>query len=306
MSTCVIGGTGFIGRYLVACLVASGRDVHVIGRRHAEELRIPEGASYSSCDANNIIQLKSLLVGHSEIVDLSYATVPKTSFDDPLYDLEANLPHSVKLLEIAKQLPALEKLVVVSSGGTVYGEVQSVPIAETTPTNPISPYGITKLAIERYAQMYFRLFDIPTIVVRPANAYGIGQRDGTGQGFIATAIARICKGEKVMVYGQNGTIRDYIHVRDIAEGILSVLNLGRAGEVYNIGTGVGHSNRQVLDLIEPLAKTNGMIMNIERLPPRSFDVPMNVLSSEKLCEHTGWRSVISLSHGISEIWKSIP
>jgi UDP-glucose 4-epimerase len=305
VSTCVIGGTGFIGRYLVACLVASGRDVCVIGRRHAEELRIPEGASYSSCDANNIIQLKSLLLGHSEIVDLSYATVPKTSFDDPLYDLEANLPHSVKLFEIAKQLPDLEQLVVVSSGGTVYGEVQSVPIAETTPTNPISPYGITKLAIERYAQMYFRLFDLPAIVVRPANAYGIGQRDGTGQGFIAAAIARVRRGEKVTVYGQNGTIRDYIHVHDIAEGILSVLNRGTAGEVYNIGTGVGHSNREVLELIEPLAKAGGRILNIEFLASRNFDVPMNVLSSEKLCEHTGWQPKISLPRGISEIWEAI-
>jgi UDP-glucose 4-epimerase len=306
VTTCVIGGTGFIGRSLVAHLVASGRDVHVIGRRDAKEVRILEGSSYSSCDANDIITLKSLLAGHKEIIDLSYATVPKTSFDDPLYDLEANLPHSVKLFEVAKQLPDLEKLVVVSSGGTVYGEVQSVPITEATPTNPISPYGITKLAIERYAQMYFRLFGVPAIVVRPANAYGVGQRDGSGQGFVAAAIARVRRGENVSVYGQNGTVRDYIHVRDISEGILSALNLGSVGDVYNIGTGIGHSNRQVLDLIEPIAKAQGIVMNIETLAPRSFDVPINVLSSDKLRDHTGWQAATQLSQGILEVWESFP
>lgn len=306
MTTGVIGGTGFIGRYLVAHLVASGRDVHVIGRRDAIGVRTPEGCSYSSCDANDIITLKSLLAGHKEIIDLSYATVPKTSFENPLYDLEANLPHSVKLFEIARQLPKLEKLVVVSSGGTVYGEVQSIPITETTPTNPISPYGITKLAIERYAQMYLRLFGVPAIVVRPANAYGIGQRDGSGQGFIAAAVARVRRGEYVSVYGQNGTIRDYIHVRDISKGILSALNLGTVGEIYNIGTGIGHSNRQVLDLIKPLAKAQGIVMNIESLASRSFDVPMNVLSSDKLRDHTGWHAVTPLSQGILEVWESFP
>jgi UDP-glucose 4-epimerase len=129
--------------------------------------------------------------------------------------------------------------VLVSSGGTVYGVARSLPIAEDHPTEPISPYGITKLTIEKYAGMFGAASGLPIVIVRPGNAYGEGQHASTGQGFIATAMDAICRGEAVGVFGPIGTIRDYVHVADVASGIVAAWILGAAGETYNIGTGVG-------------------------------------------------------------------
>lgn len=302
MTICVIGGAGFIGRQLVSMLVDSGRNVQVVGRSRDLAHALPKGALYTSCDSNDHEMLKKILSDATEIIDLSYATVPKTSFDNPLYDLQANLTPSVKLFDMARNISKLKKLLIVSSGGTVYGNTSKSPTQEDAPTNPISPYGITKLAIERYAQMYQTMFDVPTLVLRPANAYGIGQRLATGQGFIAAAIAAATNNSKVSIYGARGTVRDYIHVKDIAAGILASLDLGAPGETFNIGTGVGHDNLQVLDLIRPLAQLAGNDFGVEILPTRKFDVPENILCSQKLSLKTGWKSTINLKDGIEEVW----
>ena len=102
----------------------------------------------------------------------------------------------------------MQKLVLVSSGGTVYGNPSTVPVAEDHPTTPISPYGITKLAIEKYAAMYRLTAGLPVVCVRPGNAYGEGQRPFSGQGFIATAMASVIQGKEVVLFGERGTVRD--------------------------------------------------------------------------------------------------
>lgn len=130
------------------------------------------------------------------MIDLAYSTVPQTSFSDPMFDLQSNLPRVVALMEELKHHTKLRRFMVVSSGGTVYGHATQLPISEYAQTEPVSPYGITKLTIERYALMYHRLHDLPVVLVRPANAYGLGQQAFKGQGFIATAIGSILQGKQ--------------------------------------------------------------------------------------------------------------
>jgi len=130
-----------------------------------------------------------------------------------------NLPKAVRLFELASTLP-LKKFVWISSGGTVYGRTSTGLIPETRPTLPLSPYGITKLAIEKYAHIYFESKGLPIVCVRPANAFGEGQRTYSGQGFIATAIASVLDGRELTLFGEQGTIRDYLHVADVATGIV--------------------------------------------------------------------------------------
>src|SRR5208283_5085757 len=125
--------------------------------------------------------LADLLKDVDEVVNLAYSTVPKTSFEDPVQDILSNLPSAVNLF-LATSQSSVQRLVLVSSGGTVYGKAASLPIVETHPTNPISPYGITKLAIEKYAVMYHNHTGLPVVVLRPGNAFGEGQRPFTGQG----------------------------------------------------------------------------------------------------------------------------
>lgn len=298
---CVVGGAGFVGSHLVKALLNSGREVTVLDKKPARRSAIPPLVRYVRGDCTRYDVLDAALEGATEVVDLAYATFPKTSFDNPVDDILNNLPPSVRLLEAARGA-RVRKMVVVSSGGTVYGKAQQTPIDEDHPTRPISPYGITKLALEKYAQMFHQLHDLPVVVVRPANAYGEGQRPFIGQGFIATAMGAISLKQHVVVYGRNGTVRDYVHAEDIASGIIAALDKGRPGLAYNIGTGVGRTNRQVLNAIEKIVRPAGFPVRVKTEATRGFDVPVNVLSSERLQEQTGWRPRVVWEDGLKRTW----
>lgn len=250
--------------------------------------------------------MRSLLDQVEEVVDLAYATVPKSSFEDPAFDLHANLPLAVNMLQQAAQSKHLKRIVLVSSGGTVYGHAESLPIPETTATNPVSPYGITKLAIEKYGLMFHRLEGLPLVVVRPANAYGEGQQAFRGQGFIATAVASILQGLPITVFGGDMIVRDYVHVEDVAAGIVAALERGRVGACYNVGSGVGHTTNQVLSMISELAQGDGLRVEVIDKPARPFDVPVNVLDCAKLRNDSGWRSRVELTEGIERVWRWAP
>ena len=196
----------------------------------------------------------------------------------------------------------LEKILLVSSGGVIYGHTNKTPIDEEQATNPISPYGITKLAVEKYARMFHATRDLPIVCVRPRNAYGETQKPFSGQGFIATAIASILRGLALNLYGEAGTIRDYIHVEDVAGGIVAALSKGQAGGVYNIGSGEGRSNRDVLNALQPLAKAEGLEIKLNTLPLRKFDVPINVLDNSRFCRQTGWKPNVPFQEGIKRTW----
>jgi len=298
---CVIGGTGFIGFFVVRALLNEGRNVVVVARNESPTRPLPVDVKYIPGDFGDRYFLKGVLRGIDEIIDLAYATVPKTSFDNPVHDILFNLPNAVNLLEVASSC-SLDKIVLVSSGGTVYGKALTLPISEDHPTNPISPYGITKLAIEKYAMMYHHLNNLPVVCVRPSNAFGARQRPFSGQGFIATAIAQILEEKEIILYGDSGTVRDYIHVSDVAKGIVAALDYGVPGSCYNISTGVGKSNREVLDAIFPLAQSAGLKTKIQVMPSRRFDVSANILDSSELKKQTGWSPLISFEDGIIKTW----
>jgi UDP-glucose 4-epimerase len=299
----LIGGSGFIGQYLTRVLTAGGRKVVVLGRRAGATVPLPEGAEYVQGDYGDPVTLQGLLSRADEVVDLAYATVPKSSFEDPVFDLNSNLPLAVKLLQATADARQLRRIVLVSSGGTVYGHADSMPIAESAATNPVSPYGITKLAIEKYGLMYHRLIGLPVIVVRPGNAYGEGQLPFRGQGFIATAMASVLQGLPVTVFGGEMMIRDYIHAEDVAAGIAAALDSGHIGGCYNVGSGVGHSTNRVLSMVCGLAKASNLPVEVREVPARPFDVPVNVLNCAKLRSDAGWRSSIELAEGLERTWQ---
>lgn len=294
--TLLVGGGGFIGAHLVPLLLASGRRVTVIGRSAQPRSALPDGVRYVAGNFADSETIRQLLSTHAEVVHLAYATVPNTSYDNPLGDLLENLPPTVQLFALAAELGL--RLVLVSSGGTVYGEATTLPITEAHATNPISPYGVTKLTLEKYARLYFATHGLDVVCVRPANAYGEGQRPFTGQGFIATAMASSLRGEPVHIFGARGTVRDYIHVHDIAMGIQAALERGDAGGVYNLGSGIGRSNLDVVEAMMPLLNEIGCAVRTVHEPERPFDVRANVLDSGRLAVRTGWRPSMDFADGL--------
>ena len=298
----VVGGGGFIGSHTVRSLIESGReDILVVGRSERPRFPLPAEVRYLRGDAEDAAFLEPILAECDEVLDLAYATVPKTSFDDPVHDVLVNLPATVTLLKLCSRR-SLRRLVLVSSGGTVYGNADYLPIDESHPTNPVSPYGITKLASEKYALLFHRLAGLPVVIARPGNAYGPGQSGDPAQGFVGTAMFAAMNRVPVHLFGERGTTRDYVYVEDVASGLLAALEHGRPGEAYNIGTGVGLDNQDVLDILERTSSPEVAKIEVVREPPRPFDVLKNVLSSARLTDISGWRPEVEAPEGFHRTW----
>jgi UDP-glucose 4-epimerase len=301
MKRCAIfGGAGFLGKHIISRLSSTNRELICIDRFQSEAPKLPATCSFIHVSEEQAF-FHEVLKGVDEVVDLAYSSVPKTSYEDPINDIFQNLPRIVKLCRAAV-VNRVSKVVLFSSGGTIYGQTPSLPIGEDHPTNPTSPYGITKLAIEKYAHMYYVTEGLPVICLRPGNAYGEGQIPFRGQGFIATAIASIINGLPVDVFGESGTIRDYIHASEIAYALENVLDTGKPGGIYNVGTGIGTSNMDILRYIRPMATAEGLDVQIQIKPSRSFDVTANVLDISRIYQDIGWKPSISIEEGLASTW----
>jgi len=293
----LIGGNGFIGSKLALLLQSKEHQVSIVGRTSKKHALLPPEIQYLVGDFGDIDFISQLVESHDEVVHLAYASVPNTSFENPLLDLQENLTPSVQLFLVTAKLK--KKLLLISSGGTIYGEASFTPISEVHPKHPISPYGLTKLTLENYAYLYGMTHGLDFKIIRPANAYGPGQIPFKGQGFIATAIASAKLGKTVNIFGVNGTVRDYIYIEDLAEALSMCLESGKTGESYNIGTSVGFNNLEVINKLNLLLKKYELpVVSVTHLPARPFDVKCNILDYAKFNQHTGWKPSVSLDQGL--------
>lgn len=300
----VTGGGGFIGQALINKLTQKlDRRVIAVGRSLSPKFPLPDGVTYYPGDISDPCFIGPLLDCATDVVDLAYGTTPKTSYDDPVQDVVLNLPASVTLQRLASERN-IQRYLLVSSGGTVYGNPKYLPIDESHPNNPVSPYGISKLVTEKYANFFFLMTGLPVIIARPSNAYGIGQYGRKPQGFIGVSMYSVMNDIEVEIFGERGTVRDYIYINDLAEGLVAVLDGGVAGETYNIGSGIGYDNADVLSVLGEVIGNDNRIRIIHR-PSRPFDVSANVLDSRKLTAATGWAPSYSLRQGIQEMWEQL-
>lgn len=295
-STLVIGGGGFIGGHLVLRLLAGGRRVTVLGRKVQPSNPLPAEVTYVSGSFGNQELLQALLEDNDEVVHLAHATSPNVVSCRLFDDVVQNLPNATHLFFLAAIMK--RRLLLVSSGGTVYGNSENLPILETEKIQPISSYGLIKATLERYADYHRLVHGLDFVCVRPANAYGEGQLPFSGQGLIATAIGSGISDIPIRIYGQRETIRDYIYVKDLAEGIFQALEVGAAGGVYNVGTGRGIDNLQVVDEVRQVLQEIGHKLKILRSQPRPGDVRGNVLDCRKLQRLTGWECRVGFKEGL--------
>jgi UDP-glucose 4-epimerase len=229
------------------------------------------------------------------VVHLVHTTVPGSSMDDPEYDITSNVIASVRWLSRLGETN-VRRVLYFSSGGTVYGVPQSNLIGESHQTNPISSYGITKLAIEKYISMYASMYGVEYCLIRPSNVYGAGQRLHIGQGVIGVMAHHALCGEPLELWGTGESLRDYLHVEDMTAATLALLSYRGPHRIFNVSSGRGHS---VLDIMAILRDQLGSLPEVVRKPTRGFDVPINVLDSSRLHAETGWSPKVGLEEGIA-------
>lgn len=301
MNVLILGGNGFIGSHLVDKILANGHNVRVIDKYHERYRKMIVGVEYRFFDFGNRGLLEEALENIDMVFHLICTTLPKTSNDDPAFDVQSNVIESLFLFEkcIAR---SVKKIVFISSGGTVYGNPTQVPVAEESPTNPECSYGITKLTIEKYLALFGRLYEIDYVIARPSNAYGERQ-DPTGiQGVIAVFLGKIARGEPIEIWGDGEVVRDYIYVGDLVEGIYRAAVVDTVSHIFNIGSGIGHSLNGLLSVIR---NTIDCEIEVRYKEKRTFDVPRIYLDITKARNELLWQPKVSLEVGIKRTWEFI-
>ena len=298
MASClVLGGAGFIGSHLAEALLQAGHRVRIFDRPHLDRLPafLQRGEfEVFTGDFLNPRALTPALEGSEIVFHLVSTTLPKTSNDNPVYDVESNVVGSLRLLELCRE-HGVRKVVFTSSGGTVYGVPRSVPISESHPTDPICSYGIHKLVIEKYLQLHHRIHGLDYCVVRPANLYGPRQRLDIAQGAVAVFLDRALRGKPIQIWGDGSVVRDYLYVGDAAEALVKAAAFEGEPRLFNIGSGAGTSLTQLIQEIERLL---GRAVPVEYAAARSLDVPANVLDASLARRHLGWAPRTSLAEGL--------
>ena len=298
MKVLVLGGCGFIGSHLVDALLGAGHIVRGYDRE-PERYRPPfKKVDYRFGDFSDTPRLAEALEGVDIVYHLISTTVPSTSNLDPVADVNGNLVNTLKLLQLMHQ-KSIHKIVYLSSGGTVYGIPDVVPMTENHPLRPICSYGVVKAAIENYLQMYSHLWGLQYVVLRASNPYGERQGHVGVQGVIATFMRKILAEEPIEIWGDGSIVRDFIYVGDLAAlGVLA--GETDASVVLNAGSGVGQSINQIVSL---LSEVSGKQIQPVYKSGRGYDVPQVVLDIALATQTLGWKPSVGLAAGFELTWE---
>ena len=302
MRIVIFGGGGFIGSTIADRLLLDDHELHIFERPRVmpyRKFRENERVEWIAGDLSNIHDVNDAMEGVDAVLHLVSTTLPKSSNEDPIYDVQTNLVATLQMLN-AMVAHNIRKIVFISSGGTVYGNPVYLPIDENHPTDPLVSYGIIKLAIEKYLQMYERMHGIKAITLRVANPYGERQRIETAQGAVNVFIDHALKGIPIDIWGDGSVTRDYLHVSDVAVAFVLALKYSGAKRCFNISSGVGTSLNELIDMLEDVL---GKPIERNYLPGRPFDVPVSVLSNDLAREELKWVKKISMQDGITRTAK---
>lgn len=290
------GGAGFIGSHLADAFLAAGHrllvlDSLVTGRRE----NIPPGAEFLHRDLRDEGLEEVLAAAGVEIVSHHAAQANvRVSVDDPIADAGANILGSLRLI-MACRRAGVRKLLFASSGGTVYGEQESFPCAESHPTRPTSPYGCAKLAVEQYLAAYAALGDLEPVVLRYANVYGARQDPKGEAGIVAILAEKFLTGAPPRIFGDGTQTRDYVHVSDVVAANLALVADWRPG-TYNVGTGIETS---LNDLYALVARELGAAAEPVHAPPVAAELARNSLDAGKLARSHGWAPRLAFAEGLA-------
>jgi UDP-glucose 4-epimerase len=221
------------------------------------------------------------------------AAVPR-SVEDPLFDASVNVLGTVNLLDACRRTRT-ERFVYVSTGGAAYGDTDVLPTPEEHPTRATSPYGVSKVAAERYLECFAGLASMTGLTLRLANVYGPRQRPDGEAGVVAIFARRLLAGQRCTIYGDGEQTRDYVYVADVAEAAELALASSASG-VVNISTG---RETSVNALHRQVAGALGLVCDPEYAPPRAGEVRRSVLANAHARALLGWAPRNLLERGIA-------
>ena len=296
MNIMLLGAGGFIGTNLALALSRESGDCVTVVSRRAEPIPGEDrpGLRFLGVELNADTDFDTLLRGQNVVYHLLSTTMPSTSNRQIARELEANVVLSANLLEACAR-QGVERVVFFSSGGTVYGKSGRCPFREDAPTEPITSYGVQKLAIEKLLFLYRHMYGLDYRIIRLANPYGPWQRPNGQLGAVTTFVYKALAGEPIEIYGDGHVVRDFLYIDDAVRGVLNIARGESEHRLFNLGSGTGTSIRDILGTVE---RTLGVSPEVRYTPARAVDVPANYLDISRYETAYGPLDPIPLEEGI--------
>lgn len=293
----VTGGAGFIGSHLVRALAKDGHTPIVLDNLHTGlREHVPEEVEFIEMDIRDegihrVFREKSF----DAVVHLAGQTMVDDSIRDPRNDADVNVIGTVNLLEAAKK-SNVQRIVFASTAAS-YGNVtaEELPVLESRPLAPMSFYGLSKVTVEHYLEVYREIFGMEYVILRFANVYGEGQGDGGEGGVISIFTKRIVRGEDITIFGDGEQTRDFVYAGDIASGIKKALVSKNVNTSYNLSTQTETSLRELVNVLSRVVGRNIIPLYGKERPG---DIRRSMLANGKAFRGLEWTPLVSLEEGL--------
>lgn len=294
----VTGGAGFVGSHLVDAL-APANDVTVLDDcSTGDPARLPDGVELVEADVADPDALARATPEGGVVFHLAARTSVERSVERPVAAHETNCEGSLRVLEAARRADAR---VVVASSAAVYGDPDTLPVAESAPKRPRSPYGIQKLSTDHLARAYHDLHGLDTVALRYFNVYGPRQRADGYAGVIAAFVRRALAGDPLAVHGDGGQTRDFVHVSDVVAANLAAARTDAVGRAYNVGTGEATSVRELADVVRDLSGSEAPVVHES---PRDGDVRHSRADLSRARETLGYAPSVDVTEGLARLLRA--
>lgn len=297
MTILLTGGAGFIGSHVVDAYIDVGHNVIVIDDLSTGSMKnVNPKAKFYQLDIRDK-EVKSIFEREKiDVVNHHAAQMDvRRSVEDPSYDASINVLGVLNLLENCKRF-GVKKFIFASTGGAIYGEQEYFPANENHPVRPLSPYGITKLATEKYLYYYKEVFGLQYISLRYANVYGPRQNPHGEAGVVAIFTSKMLSDQQPMINGDGKQTRDYVYVKDVVKANLAALTF-QGSDIFNVGTGTETDVNHLFKILSSLTQDN---CKEEHAPPKAGEQKRSVIDHTKAKTHLRWTPTYTLQKGLQE------
>jgi UDP-glucose 4-epimerase len=291
----VTGGAGFVGSHLVEALLGANEVRVLDDLSSGRAANVPAGAELVQGDVRDADDLGWAMDDVDVVFHQAGLVSVDRSVDRPVRSHETNVAATVDLLDRAREVDAR---VVVASSCAIYGDPEDVPVDETEPKTPTSPYAVDKLAIDHYTRTYADLYDLDAVGLRYFNIYGPRQAGGDYSGVVKAFLEQARAGDPITVHGDGDQTRDFVHVSDVVRANLAAATTDHTGRAFNVGTGQSTSIRQLAETIRDVVGSDSDIVHTE---PRPADVRHSRADLERTRTELGFEPTVSLEDGLATL-----